>query len=406
MRFSLTQLLMATALVPIVWMFTQAEGCGKRISLMESISTSSDGSQLMFSRVCGRFANVPGKIYWADLSRTITVFNRTDQTLQIVHQDYLRGNQGPAKSELRLGRTSSVLNPDGKTIVFHDFGGGAVQTLATDSDAPPQSLPSGPDEYVLNLAISKSGRFIATCDYDGLSVWQKQKKLFRVHLYGGSWLHAARVAFSYDDRMLAAIEKKKQPQVKTQHDYKPSVYGVRVVSTSAGNSIEEFELPPGEEPIFIEFVPDGTLIVGTRSFVRHYDRSGNILSVIPGSEEIDAIAVSRGGKYVALARSGESGASVRVVDMKEMTWTDIPRKHGATALAFLPDENTIVHGGNDGIATASRIATGETVWCLGVPGRLRPAWTTPAQALGVWVLVAIGISARRSRRQISGRAKM
>lgn len=74
-RFTLTQLLMGIALVAILLLLTQSEGCGERYTIIECISFSSDGSRIAVSKLQARDARIPMKAYKADVSRTISLLS-------------------------------------------------------------------------------------------------------------------------------------------------------------------------------------------------------------------------------------------------------------------------------------------------------------------------------------------
>ena len=68
-RFTLTQLFMGTALVAILLVFTQTEGCGRSFTLVECVSFSTDGSRIAVSKLNARDAQTPGKLYMTDVRR-------------------------------------------------------------------------------------------------------------------------------------------------------------------------------------------------------------------------------------------------------------------------------------------------------------------------------------------------
>ncbi|GAF69573.1 unnamed protein product, partial [marine sediment metagenome] len=96
-QFTLTQMLMGTALVAILLGFTQTEGCGRRYVRIECVSFSRDGSRIAVSKLNARDARITLKRYKADVARTLSLLNSSDGTTERrIHQDFLAGNQGPA----------------------------------------------------------------------------------------------------------------------------------------------------------------------------------------------------------------------------------------------------------------------------------------------------------------------
>lgn len=116
---------MGIVLVAIVWLFTQAEGCGIRYTLIETLSFSSDDSRILVAKLSARNARTPWKLYKANVSRTLSWLDVPDgRRSEIIHQDFAPGNCGTVRRMWHLGRTSALCNPSNDQVAMSAFGGG------------------------------------------------------------------------------------------------------------------------------------------------------------------------------------------------------------------------------------------------------------------------------------------
>lgn len=159
-RYTLMQMLMGIALLAIIFAFTKSEGCGRRYTVVECLSFSSNGKEIGVSMLNCRDARTPLKFYKRDLARTLSVIPSSIGTpARLVHKDVTRGNHGPAFNWWFPGRCSAMLNPLDDSCIAHEFGGGYVARY--DRETYAEQILIDPQYPSLNIAISKSGRLVA-----------------------------------------------------------------------------------------------------------------------------------------------------------------------------------------------------------------------------------------------------
>jgi WD40 repeat protein len=167
----------------------------------------------------------------------------------------------------------------------------------------------------------------------------------------------------------------------------------KLLAASGGGELCVWDLEKGRQRFCQRFGDlsnlNATILVCTREIARRYDFDGNVLSVIPRSEGAYVCSLSHDGTLIAVGQTDESGTYVRIIDPRNGSPTDIPRDSAVQALVFSPDGTEVIHVGADGMITANDVITGEQLWSMGVPGRLRPSWIMPALGLVVWCLVAL-----------------
>jgi WD40 repeat protein len=201
-RFTLSQLLMGVAFVAIVLGFTHTEGCGRRFSMIESLSFSSDDSAIAVAKLSARDAQTPWKLYIADVSRTISWLDAaTGKSRGQIHQDFRPGNCGPAFALWRVGRTSALCNPSNDQVAMSAFGGGDITRNAGTSEPTVVSL----QHPACNIAFSKSGRFLAASGGEQVTVLDtlSDTVVMRIQARDLPFLGASLMSFTNDDSPIA-----------------------------------------------------------------------------------------------------------------------------------------------------------------------------------------------------------
>jgi len=366
---------MGMALVAIVLVFTQSEGCGRRYAFIESISFSSDGSRIAVSKLNARDARTPGKGCKADISRTLSVLASSNGSLdRLLHQDFEPGNRGPAFGLWWVGRTSAVFNPMNDHVVAVDFDGGNLTQYDPDRRTKPivTQLPNP----ATNISLSKSGRLIAVSSWDELSIYETTTGKSVMRVQGDDFflpfLGAALLAFSEDETRIVMA----------------SVAGIRVWEVASGT--RSSTVVQGSEPGIrtIAIAPDDTVLVCSDAGVRRYDFSGNLVSTLADSKGCYAVCISKDGQNAALIDDG----SVVVYGLESGAIVNSVRFNSATTLAFSPDGYALAVGDGDGRVSLIDVRTGNCQWSSSPPGRYRCPWTLPACFLAVWGYIAWRLS--------------
>ncbi len=394
--------MMGAALAPILWMLLHAEGCGRQYEFVESVSFSPDGSRILVTNLTAKDANASGKIYKANVARTISLIDVTTRRTERVHEDFRPGNCGPALHLFRPRRMTAAYNSADDSIVIQEFGGGAIELHPTDRSSAVQTVNLNHDS--LNIALSKSGNLLAASYTPDLSVWDTMRKRLRFHVRerGVHDIRASVVAFSPDESLLATLD-----EYYVQVDGSPlpltgawaarTVSRVNVRDTKNGSNTVTFDVADYDRAYDIDFFPDNTLLICSDKWVRRYDLSGNVLQTVADAQDVRVGSVSDDGRFVAVAVLDEAKTrSVRIFDLCERTELTIPRQGNTWALAFSPDGRDIVHAGSGGIVTSTQVSSGKQNWSIQAPGRRRGSPLIPAVALVLWCLVALAVMHRRS----------
>jgi WD40 repeat protein len=372
-RITVIRVLMATALVVILALFPQTEGRGRRFTMVECVSFSSDGSRIVVSKLNAHDAQTPMKLYKADVSRTLSLIAAsTGTTDAIVHQDLKPGNCGAAFGVWWEGRTSAVINPNNDRVVTHDFGGGNLRQYGRDGQAEP--IGGEFDHPAFNIAMSKSGQLIAASGRYGLTIFDAKanKNVMRAKISDLPFLKASLLAFSSDETRIAVA----------------SGDGLHLwdiaTGTRSSTIVEELR-------VWIKamaMAPDDTLLVCSDEGVRRYDVSGRVVSTLTDSKNVYICCVSNDGRQAALIEDG----NVLIFDLPTAKSTNALLMGSATALAFSPDAQSLAVGDYEGMVSLIDLSTAKRRWMTSPPGRYLWPWTFPASLLGVWGFIAWRLS--------------
>ena len=370
-RFTLTQLLVGTALFAILLVFTQSEGCGTRYSTIETLSFSSDDSRILVTKLTARNARTPGKIYKSNLARTVSwVDTLTGAGRGMVHQDFKPGNSGPAFRYWWVGRTSVVCNPTDDRIAFSGFGGGDLTYGAaqTSQTTIPLAQPAS------NLTISNSGRFLAASGAYHLTVLDTSTLKPALQTQVGDsplFLGASLLSFNTDDTLLIAVG-----------DDGAQVWDVATATQTATIPIDSESLVRS-----IAVMPDDSVVICSDSSTKRYDLSGSLLNTINETGGC-VCAASRTSNTLAIS----DGETVRLCDATDGTTKRILSTSGVMSFAVSSDDKYLVTGDYDGNVELYDLLTGTRKWGSTPPGRHRWPWTIPATILGIWCWITYRLS--------------
>lgn len=344
-RFTLSQLFMGMALIAIIAVVTQTEGCGTHYTMVEAISFSSDGSRIAVATLNGRDVRTPGKAYKADLSRTISWLNAsTGGDCGIVHEDFNAGNCGPAFGFWRLGRTSALCNPSNDHIAMSAFGGGDV-TLDAETGKPVAISLQHP---AYNIAYSNSGRYLAASGADELTVLDTYSGAVAMQVETGDepFLFASLMSFAHDGTHIVVAGN----------------WGVHVWDIPTSTRISA--VIDGPEPWVndISVVPNDTVIVCSDRWIRRYTFAGELLATL-GHTGAYLCCVSADGHTLAVSSEGQ----LTTYDVSHNRLIRSFSFDGATALAVSSDGDHIAVGDYRGNVTLLDAKTGTRQWLTRPP---------------------------------------
>ena len=382
-QFTLSQLLMGMALIAIILAFTQSEGCGQRRTVIESLSFSSDDSRIAVTKLDARDANTPNKGHKANVARTVSWLGVADGSHRgIIHQDFKRGNRGPAWEFWRLGRTSALCNPSNDHVAMLAFGGGDVTCNVDTAQASKVSLTAP----ALNIAFSRSGRFFAASGHDEVTVVDTKEGTVRMHVQsnGQPFVDGSLMAFTSDESRIVLV----------------GYSGVHVwhipTSTQRFTVIQELEVPLNA----IAVTPDDQVIVCSDKWVRRYDFQGRIVATL-ADKGAYACSIARDGNRLAVCTRGDLhhhyyDGDLRIYDLNSNRMLRSWSGQSAAAVALSSAGEEIAVGDFHGRVALFDTATGERRWYSTPPGRYRWPWTLPAAVFVAWAYVARRLSRRQT----------
>lgn len=366
---------MATALVAVLLLLTQTEGCGSPYATVETVSFSSDGSKIVAAKLTGRDAQVPAKRYVSDMVRTISTVNALNgNSLGTLYQDFSPDIFGTASCFWMSGRNSVCWDPTSNEALFYSTRNGVTRT---DGITVPLQHPSK------NVLISSSGRYLAASGGSEITVFDCQTTSIAMQCQAADspFLDASHLAFSEDETQL----------------FSGGWNGVKIWEISTGaNSSTVLERGEGWGTSFVA-APNSTLIVCSSNGIYRYDHSANKIASLD-----DAIGniccISADGRSLAVAT--DSGCIV--YDLTSNSRLDKITASGATALSLSPNGNNLAVGDSGGHLTLFDTTTGKLLWRIAPSGQHRLPWGIPAILLVAWVLVAVYIYMMKSNHGLAG----
>lgn len=374
-RFTLTQLLMGMALFAILLVFTQTEGCGRRYSMIETLSFSSDDSRILVTKLTARDARTPMKLYKSGLARTVSwADTSTGAARGMVHQDFKPRNSGPAFRHWWVGRTSVVCNPTDDRIAISGFGGGDLTYGAAQTS--PTTIPLA--QLAANLTVSETGRFVAASGMYHLTVVDTStlKPAMQKQIGDLPFLGASLMSFNSDDTLLITVG-----------DAGAQVWDLATATQTA-------TLPINSESLVrsIAVMPDDSVVICSDSSTKRYDLAGSLLNTINESGGYVCVA-SRISNILAIS----DGETVRLCDVTDGTTIRTLSASGVMSLAVSSDDKYLATGDYDGNVVLHDLLTGTRKWTSTPPGRHRWPWTIPATILGVWCWIAYRLANNRGK---------
>jgi WD40 repeat protein len=365
-RFSLTQLFMAIALVAIVLTLVRSEGCGARMLRVSDVEFSPDGRRLAVARHDGRDARVPFKGYLANVSRTISVMDVASLSgKQVVEQRLKFGNQGPAFGIFRYAAPSLVF-PSDDCLLVTGFGNGPLSEYIFHKKALPSSapreIPSG------GIWMNSKRTVLAAADPATVRILDPQTRDSIMQLQTGpvAFMDVALVALSADGNILATADWD----------------GITLWPIAGGALAPLASIAIDHNVEALEFSPDGaSLMVVRPQELAFFDLDGALLRNLKVPGRVLDARLSPDGKAIAIAT--EDGIST----VNAVTMTPGPRmadSQWTLCLEYSPDGRVLAGGGHGWVATWDA-ATGQLRNWAYAPGRVRPPWTVPVAAFMVWL---------------------
>lgn len=371
-RFTLSQMLMGVALVAIGLLFTQAEGCGSRFAMIESMAFSSDDSRILVTKLTARDAQTPGKGYMADIARWVSWLDaRNGYGLGVVRHDFAGGNRGPAFHMWWVGRATAICIPPNDQVAVLELGGGQV-TCDVENKKP----TAAPGHTGTNMVVSKSGRFIAASGNWEVSVLDTAANslVMRVPSEDLPFLQGSLMAFSPDEQRLAVVSREGT-----------CVWEI-ATSSKVATIVDKYE-----GSINSIVMAGETVVLGCDGCLLRYDTAGNLVKRL-SDKGSGVCAISDDGRWLAV--SGYQKVSVFDLSTNQLL-REISLGEYAPSLALNSDGSKVAIGDRSGGVSMFDTKSGNRLWYVYPPGRYRWPWTVPLMFLAGWILIAWRLSKRR-----------
>jgi len=372
-RFTLTQLLMGTALIAIGFALVRSEGCGRRHARIESLSFSSDDSRIAVVKWNWRTFRRGGftGVHTANACRTISWLDSASGKLgETIQQDLRRGHLGIPLMFWFISATPALFDPGGESITAIECGGKIMRAIGSASETVVPTL-----NRVFNLAYSPSGRFLAASGWGEMAVLDTRRNsvVMRVPAESHPSIDGCLMAFSIDDEIIVTASRT----------------AVHVWDIATSSELSTFLKDSGSRISSISVLPDQTVIVCTDHWVRRFDMAGNTVAEIT-SERGDTCSAASDGSRLAVCNFMDDTVSIYDLNSNALVYK-LPI--GVPTIAMSSDGGLLALGDFRGQVTLIDAASGSTLWTSSPPGRIRWAWPGPAACLAVWCYIARRLAA-------------
>ena len=362
----ISRIVSASALLAILFAFTQTEGCGRRFVRVNGLSFSPSGEVIGVSTANARDAQVSLKFYLGDVARTLSVLSTNDGTSRLVHQTVAPGNQGPMLHDWFRGPESAQISPLSGKFIANEWTGGGVLEFSVDS--PDVRVLIDSDEPFQGMSVSRSGRYVASTGQFGTVVADavSGQAVNRLTVSGNSYrLGGPLLSFSSDESHLVVADS----------------HGIRVWDIVKDSELTSIRCE--SEVTCLVVTPNDSVVVGTDEGVHQYDLQGNTIKEL-SNEGCQLSAMSPDGKTIALA--GVRHISfINCESEKQVTYW---RLHGTSAIAFSPQGDSLAVGTSSGMLRLFDYPSGELRWKCNPPIRDRYPRTGPVLALALWCFIS------------------
>ncbi len=385
-QFTITHLLMATWLIAILMGMAIWNGWGRSFQKVSDLAFSPDGKRLVVVQNSARNANVPGKVYLADVSRTISVLDTASgRTERIIERAMHEGQGGGRRLYYDLQKIVAF-GPDGTVLLVQEFGGETVKTYDFGAGRRQGRSQKFAQDSGLFFAVTPDGRHGIASTLNGMFSWDvtagRTKVLTDRSPEGPQDFDLPLVAISPDGSLIAVVTHS-------------AVELRKAVDWSLVACVDK--LTTGDEMIqTVAFSPNGRLLaVGGRGKLTLHDLRRRQSRQVDIDNYVTKVAFSPDSKTVAFS-DGKYGDLLDVASGRKIR--DLECAGGVTSLEYSPDGATLAIGDWTGHVSLWNPVTGQMAWTVKAP-------TTPEDlsvyffaALALWAIVCYAIWEIRRRR--------
>jgi WD40 repeat protein len=360
---------MGICLIGIVLSLLRSDGCGRQRRTISGLSFSHDGELLAVARLDAREAQTPGKLYWANVCRTVSLLDVEHATTrQVLEQDLRSGDQGPA-FHLLHPYTSLIFTRESDTLYVPEFGGGRIRIF--DPQAGTKRADLSTSRPGLILALRQDERVLAAGGYDGTVIWDltKAKPVRVLNIADMGFVGSPLLCFSAANDLLVTVGSN----------------GIEQWDTNTLTSVKHIDSLSETVP-WMTISPDGQrLIIARYAAWDIYDFEA---AEQPRSKEI------RGRISFAcfvpnrneIAISSEDTVSIVNADTQELRRT-LQTDDWVSVIAISTNGDRIAAGTSAGSVTLWDTTTGTQLWRTAAPGRVRPPWTMSLAFGVIWLVL-------------------
>jgi WD40 repeat protein len=373
-QFTLAQLLMLMPLVAIMAALVKSEGCGPRRFMASSVTFSPDGRRVAVANLVAQPVNVDYHNLMRDVLRTISVLDLDSHgPPAVVERTFLPGDHFAGFFYQKP--TCLAFGPEGQSLLVQEMSCEGVRSYDLRSVAGASRFRVGGGS--MNMAASADGTVVVSGALERAVLWDSStgKELWRISTTWRHFLHAPLLAFSADGKLVAAVG---------DGDFRP---GIHLLNVRDGSLARRLDIPRDQGLLCgVAFSPAGhslatifekSLQIDDLETGRHTEFAcgGNAVAFSPDGKKL---AVTQPQKVVLL--DAASGATVGEIDVSAYV----------TSLAYSPKEDLIAIGDDLGELALWRVAEGQKLHRISLPGGSGYPWTSwpvPAALLVVWFFV-------------------
>lgn len=389
-RFTLTQVLMAVALVGIVAALVKTDALARRYAVVSSLAISSDGQQLALVHSFAKDARLPSQEYNTNLQRAVHLLDyRTLRTRLTIEKSQIEFVQGPRPHSFALPTTEVQFFDDGRSLIVSGFPDVRARGFDCCSGKPLVGRRASILEAFETINIDDDLAMLAASNSNETCVLDTSfcGEFAYIVSTPPPFVPRSPIAFLHDPSRLVTIGVQRSGKS----------LGLQVWHIGTGNLLDE--RPFDNEfarPTDMVVANDNRLIVSSWDAIRVCDfaQVDGMQTIAKGF--VSDLAIAPDGKELAAIIGGQ----IRRLDVRtlEPIWTSEP-PFAATCVEYSLDSRYLVVGTQGGVLQLWDAITGKLEREVHFGRKQRLEIIAPYGALVLWCLMAIVLLWRRLRQR-------